>query len=183
MKNILQIGLAIFTLTIVLTSCSNKREPNYRYMPDMYEAIPYETYGEAGTLPNNMEAQATPEGTIARGKMPYMYANTMEGYQLAKDSLANPLANTSENLTKGKKYYNIYCAICHGKKGDGQGNLVKREKFLGVPNYKDRDITAGSAYHVIMYGRNLMGSHASQLNEEQRWQVVQYVQKLKKDLK
>jgi len=183
MKNILQIGLAIFTLTIVLTSCSNKREPNYRYMPDMYEAVPYETYGEAKPLANGVEAQATPAGTIARGKMPYTYADTQEGYQLAKDSLVSPLAANAENLAKGKKYYNIYCAICHGKTGDGQGKLVKREKFLGVPNYKDRVITAGSIYHVIMYGRNMMGSHASQLDEKQRWQVVQYVQKLKKDLK
>lgn len=185
MKNILQIGLAIFALTIVLTSCSNKREPNYRYMPDMYEAVPYETYGEAKPLSNTMEAQTTPAGTIARGKMPYTYADTFEGYNLAKDSLHSPIAKNAENLAKGEKYFNIYCAVCHGKKGGGQGELVKREKFFGVPNYKDRVITEGSIYHVIMYGTasKMMGSHASQLNEKQRWQVVQYVQKLKNDLK
>ena len=183
MKNILKISIAIFSLGVLMTSCSNKREPNYRYMPDMYEAIPYETYAEVKEFPNGMEAQSTPVGTIARGKMPYEYPNTQEGYQLAKDSLKSPLQHTPENLAKGKKYFNIYCAICHGKKGNGQGKLVKREKFLGVPNYKDRDITEGSIYQVIMYGRNLMGSHASQLDEKQRWQVVQYVQKLKNDLK
>ena len=83
---------------------------------------------------------------------------------------------------KGKKLYNIYCAICHGKKGDGQSILSDRDKFNGVPNYKDRAITDGSIYHVIMKGKGLMGSHASQLRDEERWQVVHYVQQLKSDL-
>jgi len=62
------------------------------------------------------------------------------------------------------------------------GTLVKNEKFLGVPNYKDRDITQGSIYHVLMYGRNLMGSHSGQLTEAERWNVVQYVEHLRADL-
>jgi len=89
---------------------------------------------------------------------------------------------TDKNLKQGKHLFNIYCAICHGLNGNGQGTLVKRGKFLGVPNYKDRDITEGSIYHVIMYGRNMMGSHASQLNYKERWQIVQYVQHLRNDL-
>ena len=39
----------------------------------------------------------------------------------------------------------------------------QREKFQRIPNYKDRDLHEGSIYHVIMHGKNLMGSHASQL--------------------
>ena len=60
--------------------------------------------------------------------------------------------------------------------------MVKREKFLGIPNYKDRDITEGSIYHVIMHGKNMMGSHASQLTEKERWLVVKHVQELRNDL-
>ena len=66
--------------------------------------------------------------------------------------------------------------------GDGNGYLSKAEKFLGIPNYKDRDITEGSIYHVIMHGKNLMGSHSSQLTNKERWQIVQYVGKLRNDL-
>ena len=78
----------------------------------------------------------------------------------------------------------IYCAICHGSKGDGQGKLVKSEKILGVPAYNDagRALTQGSIYHTIYYGKNIMGSYANQLNEEERWQVVSYVMKLKDEL-
>ena len=78
--------------------------------------------------------------------------------------------------------YDIYCISCHGSAGAGDGELVKRDKFLGVPNYKDREITEGSIYHVIMYGRNMMGSHASQLTAKERWQVTMYVQQLRTEL-
>jgi len=104
-----------------------------------------------------LTSQKPVAGTIARGQAPYDYPDTQEGYQLAKDSLVNPLKTADLDLNKGKHLFNIYCSSCHGKKGDGQGTLVKREKFLGVPNFKDRQITEGSIYHVIMYGRNMMG--------------------------
>ena len=88
-----------------------------------------------------------------------------------------------ENLKKGKELYGVYCAVCHGNKGNGQGILMTREKYLGVPSYADREITEGSIYHVIFYGRNAMGSHASQVNEEERWQITQYVMELRSKLK
>ena len=88
-------------------------------------------------------------------------------------------------MSKGKELYEIYCSVCHGDKGDGIGILAEREKFLGIPPYNDpsRIITQGSIYHVIMYGRNAMGSHAGQINEEERWQITQYVLQLKEELK
>ncbi len=171
--------LAIVTSALLFASCSRDRsKPNLQYMPDMYETIPYEPYG-INPITNNGIAQTPPKGAIARGKMPFSIDASLEGYNFAKDSLFSPLKKSSANLSNGKKMYDIYCAICHGEKGDGQGNLVKREKFFGVPHFKDRAITEGSIYHVIYYGRNMMGSHASQLTEKERWQVVQYVQKLK----
>ena len=81
-----------------------------------------------------------------------------------------------------KKMYEIYCSVCHGSKGDGNGILMEREKFLGIPSYADRDITEGSIYHVLMHGINLMGSHAGQVNDKERWQISQYVLKLRNDL-
>ena len=78
--------------------------------------------------------------------------------------------------------YGIYCAICHGKKGDGQGILMTREKFLGIPSYADREINQGSIYHVLMYGKNAMGSHASQVNATERWQIAQHVMELRGNL-
>ncbi|WP_299524447.1 cytochrome c [uncultured Lutibacter sp.] len=182
MKNILKITIAL-AFTFIVSSCwSDKTKPNYQYMPDMYKSVGYETYSENPNHANGMTTQLPVEGTIARGQVPYDFDNTNEGYEAAKIDSKNPLELNEANLANGEKMYTIYCNTCHGKTGVGDGELVKRDKFLGVPNYKDREITEGSIYHVIMYGRNMMGSHASQLTAKERWQTTMYVQQLRTEL-
>jgi len=151
----------------------------------MYESLAGETYAESDAFSNGIEAQLPVEGSIARGWEPYDYDDTNEGYELAKSQLISPLSPNEINLSKGNGLYEIYCSVCHGNKGDGLGILAEREQFLGIPAYNDpsRYITQGSIYHVIMYGRNAMGSHAGQINEEERWQITQYVLQLKEELK
>jgi len=183
MKSLIKIFVLVLVVSSVV-SCKKDTRPNYQFMPNMYEPVGYETYQDSKAFKNGMEAQLPAEGTIARGYTPFEIANTTEGYEFAKGNLVSPLDPAQVDLTRGKELYNIYCGICHGNKGDGQGNLVKREKILGIPSYADagRAITAGSTYHTIYYGKNAMGSYANQLNDEERWQVVAYVLKLKADL-
>ncbi len=175
--------IILFLLVIMLTSCFDPSKPNYQYFPNMYESVGYKTYQESDAFPNGIQAQLPVEGSVPRGWQPYEYEDSNEGYESAKANLKSPLIQNDENLKNGKKMYDIYCSVCHGSKGDGQGILMEREKFLGIPSYADRDITEGSIYHVLMHGINLMGSHSGQVNEEERWQIAQYVLKLKKDLK
>ena len=170
-----------FAFLIALSSCNkDKRERTIQYMPDMYEAIPYEPYSQVSDslFSNEMEARLPVKGTIKRGYVPYELKNTNEDYELSKANVS-PLEKTQENLDKGKYLYGIYCINCHGDKGDGQGNLSVTDKIAGIPSYKDREITEGSIYHVIMYGKGIMGSHAAQLTPKERWQVAQYVFELK----
>ncbi len=176
--------LLVIGLVASVTGCFDKAKPNYQYFPNMYEPVGYEAYQKTDAFRSGGEAQLPAEGSVARGFLPYEYPDTNEGYDLARSSLINPLDSiwTEDDMATGKELYGIYCAICHGNKGDGQGTLMKREKFLGIPNYKDRDITEGSIYHVLMYGRNAMGSHANQVNEKERWQIARYVMKLREDL-
>ena len=174
-----------FILVVIITSlfsCQNKRKPNYQFFPNMYESVGYEAYGEYDVFPNKQEALVPPVGTIARGHSLYSYANTNDGYNSALKNLRTDLSSSEIDLKRGKELYEIYCGICHGNKGAGQGKLVKREKILGVPSYADRPITTGSIYHVIYYGKNSMGSYANLLNEEERWQVTAYVEALRKEL-
>ena len=192
MNNISKVGIA-FVLVLLMASCADKNRPNYQYMPNMYEPVGYETYQgfneEESTrialFKGVSEAMLPPDNTIPRGWMPYDLENSIEGKELSRVK-TSPLdsLNREANMAVGKELYDIYCALCHGTKGDGQGTLVKREKILGVPTYADaaRDITVGSTYHVIYYGLNSMGSYAVQLNHEERWQVAEYVMKLKEDL-
>lgn len=178
--------ILLSSVALLLTSCFNKKDPNYQYMPNMYVSPGYETYQESDAFKNGMVAQLPAEGSIKRGWQPYEYPDTPEGLLQAKAELQNPLATDSlaleKNIANGKALFNIYCAVCHGDNGDGQGILAKREKFLGVPNYKDREVTQGSIYHVMYYGLNSMGSYAGQINEEERWQVALYVEQLRNDL-
>ena len=174
--------ITILLSLFLMTSCFDSSKPNYQYFPNMYESVGYGTYDESDAFPNGIEAQLPVEGSVPRGWQPYEFEDSNEGYELAKVNLTSPLLNNEDNLANGKKMYEIYCSVCHGSKGDGNGILMEREKFLGIPSYADRDITEGSIYHVLMYGINLMGSHAGQVNDEERWQIAQYVLKLRKDL-
>ncbi len=193
MKSFVKI-ITLLVVIVGLSSCQNKRERQVQYMADtdMYTPVSYETYGVDVVFKDSMEARLPVLGTISRGNVPYDYRDTPNALLVAKDSLFSPLKVTAPldsirrvsqtNLDQGKYLYGIYCATCHGTKGDGQGDLVKNEKFLGVPNYKDRDITEGSIYHVIMRGKGIMGSHSSQLSATERWQVVHHVEQLRNDL-
>jgi mono/diheme cytochrome c family protein len=183
MKGIKNI-LLVVAVSVVMVSCFDKGKPNFQYMPNMYEPVGYETYGEYEVFPGQQEALLPAEGSIPRGWQPYDYANTTDDLNLAKAELKNPIPVTEKNLEEGKKLYEIYCAVCHGNKGDGQGILMTREKILGVPSYADENrlITEGGVYHVQMYGINTMGSYASQTNELERWQITQHVMNLKATL-
>ena len=142
------IKILVLGICITFVSCFDASKPNYQYMPNMYEPISYETYGDyegVTTFKDGQEALLPAQGSIARGWQPYDYENTTEGLELAKVELKNPLPVTEKNLTEGEALYKIYCAVCHGDKGDGQGILAQREKFEGVPSYGDagRTITEG----------------------------------------
>ena len=183
MKSLIKIAIVVLMVGSIV-SCKKDTRPNYQFFPQMYEPVGYETYGESSMFPNDAVALLPAEGSIPRGFKPFEIENTTEGYELAKATLTSPLDSLQVDYAKGAPLYAIYCGICHGNLGNGQGNLVKREKILGVPSYDDagRAITEGSIYHTMYYGKNAMGSYANQLNEEERWQVVAYVLKLKADL-
>ena len=180
MKSVYKLTLLV-SIVFLVSSCHNKSEPNYQYMPNMYDHVSYNTYDQSVAFKGGKEGQLPAEGTINRGFEVYEYPNTPEALIAVKvANLKSPLGVLSEkDMAKSKFLFEIYCAICHGNAGDGKGKLVTQGKFLGVPNYKDREINEGSVFHVETYGLNLMGSHANQLSKKERWMVAAYVMELK----
>ncbi|WP_341655819.1 cytochrome c [Blattabacterium cuenoti] len=188
-------------LFLFLESCwFDKTQPNVVYMPDMYYSEAYEPYSDPYSYNKKDKNIKVPlfskertsslypvEGTVSRNDLFYNLIDIKnKGLNYSKNIIHNPLYSIHYEkkeitIKKGKKLYQINCSICHGKNGDGQGELVKNEKIFGIPNYKDRDLTIGSVYYVITYGKNNMNSYASQLNEIDRWRVSEYVMFLKNE--
>ena len=169
---------------IFFSSCGGDSSPGYEYMPNMYRSPSLETYGEHNI--ENFDGMPV-KGTVSRGNLlNFNYDKTLEGYLSAGNLAVNPLQNNKNNLVDGKALYGMFCEHCHGATGAGDGTMT-HAIYSAVPHYNDEklkrrcglpmcDLKAGHIFHAITYGLNAMGPHASQINEEERWKIVLYVQ-------
>ena len=185
--NKLILKLAFISVVVFLSSCGGDSDPGYEFMPNMYRSPSLETYGE-NTI-NGMNAQLPVEGTIARGHLlTFNYDGTLEGYLAAGNTAVNPIENNEKTRAEGKALYEMFCEHCHGKTGAGDGT-IKHAIYSVVPHYNDEkllrragvpmnELKAGHIFHAITYGLKGtgMGPHASQITEEERWLIVNYVQ-------
>ncbi len=119
------------------------------------------------------------------GAVPFNYTNTEEErLKCEKEMATNPFPITKEGLDRAKPLYDIYCGVCHGVKGDGQGVLVTvpDAKYPAAPKnlLGDDMIGAGNGrfYFAMVYGKNVMGGYTDKLSYEERWQVLHYVRSL-----
>jgi cytochrome c553 len=194
MKQITYITAIILTACIaVISSCDSvKRKPGTVYMPDMAYSRAIETYANLDsavftTDPNKRGAEifynAKPVlGTMQIGDFAeYTLADDSAGYALSA-SIKNPLASLNrKDSLEAARLFNINCAICHGADGKANGPLATSGKIGGVANLTADAYVAmadGTMFHSIYYGKNNMGSYASQLSRKQRWQIIQYVRSL-----
>jgi len=171
---------------IVFVSCNKVRRNTGRaYMPDMYYSRAYETYSSTEALDkeNAMFNGMPVAGTIARGDMfPYALKNDSAGYAQSA-FVKNPLDAETLNSTisEAERLYLVNCGICHGSKLDGNGPLWKGGDgpFPSAPkNFMADDMKSmaeGTMFHSVTYGKNMMGSYASQLSPKQRWMVIAYI--------
>lgn len=190
MKKISFCSLIIVAVTLAVSCSEVQRDPGRVYMPDMGYSRAYETYAttdsiKAELLKRGIHFSNTPvEGTIKRGELlPFLLTKDAPGdstnYVAAKQ-VKNPL--TSMDTVEAERLYLVNCAICHGAKLDGNGPLYKGgdgpfpaapAQFVG--KYQYESMPAGQMYYSATYGKNKMGSYASQLNTEQRWMVIAYI--------
>jgi mono/diheme cytochrome c family protein len=119
--------------------------------------------------------------TVARGQLrldEHLYTGRVN------KKLVNtfPFPITKEVLERGRDRFNIFCAPCHGKLGDGNGMIAQRGQWPKKPaNYhidRLRKQPAGYFFEVITNGIGLMYSYASRIPVEDRWAIVAYVQAL-----
>ena len=91
-----------------------------------------------------------------------------------------PVPVTRELLDRGQERYNIYCSVCHGPVGGGDGMVVRRG-FPQPPTYHDdrlRNAPVGHFYDVITNGWGKMNSYAAVVQPADRWAIVAYIRAL-----
>ncbi len=159
---------------------------SWYYVPN---STPYNDYGGkqpmnmrepvAGTIPRQNYSMLTNKNTASIDQ-PILYYNLHKDSVNQADALKNPLPETEAVLADGKELYLSYCTHCHGENGNGQGKVG--QVYGGVASYQSRaaqEWTEGHIFHVITHGIRRMWPHGSQVNPEERWKIVRYVEKLR----
>jgi mono/diheme cytochrome c family protein len=174
-------GAALFA---ACNSGDTRRNPGKTYVPDMVYSRAYDAYTKNPVTRDSLTSQLPVEGTVARGHA--LPDHLTEGDTLAYNALQSPFTFSDAEMAEGKRMFNIYCGICHGTDLDGNGPLFASGKFASMPaNLKSGAaylaMPVGKMYHAIMYGKNMMGSYASQLDVHQRWEVLAYIKKVQSE--
>jgi hypothetical protein len=189
MKRINLISILIAGSFIVLSACHTNtyREHKGIYMPDMHYSRAYDSYSSNPLFADNQTSRRPVEGTIKRGELlPYHIPDTDSGYAYS-GLVTNPLHVTDSILKEGKRLFDIYCAICHGEKLDGNGPLYNGgsgpyvaapANFIAGPK---ATLPEGTIFWVATYGIRNMGSYASQVNKYQRWMIVSYINSVQRE--
>jgi hypothetical protein len=143
-------------------------------------------------FPDGRSARTPVAGTVARGQLrdnPALYEGRNDKGELVD---VFPFEMTQAVLKRGRERYNIFCAVCHGLTGQGDGRIVQRS-FTRPPSYaKDLsryyklrgqdikliDVPVGHFYDVISNGFGAMPDHAEQIPVRDRWAIVGYVRVL-----
>jgi len=190
MKKIVIPSLIVLAVTLAVSCSDVQRNPGRTYMPDMAYSRAYETYAtteemKAELLKKGIHFSNTPvPGTIKRDELlPFLLEKdsaTSASNYMASRLVKNPL--TSMDTVEAERLYLVNCAICHGTKLDGNGPLYKGGD--GPFPVAPANLASGALYVImpegqmfysVTYGKNKMGSYASQLNTEQRWMVIAYI--------
>ncbi len=179
MRSALLIVLAALATTGC--SCSDRSSAtNVEIIQDMMDqpALKAQDY-EPGN-PQQAASRLPPEGSVPVGYKPYPYRLNPAA---AEAALKNPLSGNAQVLEIGRTKFEIYCAVCHGAQGKGDGTVSKKMS-IQVPSLlsdKVRAFNDGRIYHIITDGQGVMSSYAYQItNENDRWAIVNYIRSLQK---
>lgn len=171
---------------------------------DMQDQPRYKVYKkEDGTFfSDHRSSREQPEGTVARGLLkenkalytgkidnPNPNAQVETTTNAAGNTIVTSFPNaidefpvpvTKELVDRGQDRYNIYCIVCHGPVGNGDGMIVRRG-FGAPPTYHDdrlRNAPVGHFFDVMTNGWGKMNGYAAQISANDRWAIVAYIRAL-----
>jgi len=169
---------------------------------DMQDQPRYKAYKESDFFTDKRASRDIPEGTVARGQLkenkafytgkidnPNLSAPVETTTNAAGNTIVSsfpndidefPLPVTAELIERGENRFNIYCIVCHGPVGNGDGMIVRRG-FSPPPTYHDdrlRNAPVGHFFDVMTNGWGKMNSYAAVLPAADRWAVAAYIRAL-----
>jgi hypothetical protein len=162
-------SLALFLVAVTFASCRQ----------DMHDSPRFRPYRASDLYADGSSARPLVDGTVARGHLnddDLLYTGRVNG----QISALFPFAITRADLDRGEERFNIYCAPCHGRTGEGNGMIVQRG-FKKAANYhidRLRQAPAGYFFEVITNGFGAMPDYKSQIPVEDRWRIIAYVRAL-----
>ncbi len=169
----------LFVLDQILGQDPNRR--NLDFSPDMAQSVAHKSESPNPYFVNGQTQQNPVPGTIARGFKPLPFGSSVEESVRAGEQLFYPFDQQDPaDLERGKRMYQIYCQVCHGAGGQGDGPVTKRG-YPPPPSLlleNARNMKDGQIFHIITNGYKNMPSYRSQIERRERWLTVAYVRKL-----
>jgi mono/diheme cytochrome c family protein len=173
-KGLLQLtktlGLALLCQLVVAACSCDPNETKYQYMPDMVDGP-------------QVKAQRSyidpPEHAVARNAI--LYPNTVEEAE-AQLTSPYPQPASAHVLEEGKKFFNIYCSVCHGESGKGGLDTpLKGSTFPPAPDLTSEMYTKrgdGFFFYSITNGSAIMPPYGDKISPEERWEITHYLRTL-----
>ena len=164
-------GLVIVLLAMTLLGVACRQ--------DMYNQPKAKPLSQSEFFKDGMNARPLPPNTIAQGgsrdETAFFTGLTHGNYVTQL-----PMKLTSELMTRGRERYDVYCAVCHGATGAGNGMIVQRG-YPPPPSYhidRLRQAPIGHFYDVITSGYGVMYSYAARVTPGDRWAIAAYIRAL-----
>lgn len=170
----LPLALAWFAIMLMQAGCRK----------DMQEQPRQGEPQESSLFADQRGARPQPAHTVARGEVQedsFFSTGILEGENGYRVELnVMPYAVTMEMLERGQERFNIYCAPCHSRVGNGMGEVVRRG-YKPAANLQDQVRQAQPVshyYYVITHGYGNMPDYAAQIAPADRWAIAAYVRAL-----
>ena len=161
--------------------------PSRRPTADMIRQPHRRTYTPSELFPDGMSERPLVSGVVPRPVdqspgIPYVAVRAPgpANFPDVAGAQGFPFPITRDVLQRGQQRYNIYCSICHGALGNGQGMIVQRG-FLAPPSFfqqRLREAPDSHFYNVISNGYGAMFSYADRVIPSDRWAITAYIRAL-----
>lgn len=173
------LALVLLALSGCARGCTSSRPPIH-VNPNMDVQPRYEPQAGSAFFYNGAEMRPPVPGTVARGELrdesPFWTGKDAAGAFVT----AIPMAVDDAVRERGAERFDIYCAACHDKGGDGKGILYERGKVPTPSFHEDRLLRMpdGQLFDTITNGFGLMPAYRYPIPVRDRWAIIVHLRAL-----